>query len=150
MLQNFESGKLNADQVAPKLYFSKREFLHFWELVQKVRKLKINRVELRSCLVGSNDKALEMLKSFFGSASCSAPKDLDVFGTINPGKPGPDAIPKLLKKFPKAKISGNPPHRFALNVGIYNKFDAAADSKAAIDNWIRFICQEIQQSSVGN
>lgn len=138
VLQNYESGKVNADDVAPRLYFSKPEFLQFWELVKKVRNLKINRVELRCCLVGCNVNTLEKLKSFFGSASCSAPTDLDVFGTINPGQPGPDAIRKLLKKCPKAKITGNPPHRFALDVGIMGEFNAAADSKTAIDNWISF------------
>ena len=138
VLRDYESGKLKEEEVADRLYFSsKPDFLRFWDLIKDLRKLKLNRVELRSCLVGKSMKTLKMLKVFFGSSSCSAPTALDIFGTLNPtGRYGPAYNIELKKKFRDTKVTGIPPNRFALAVSICHQFSVAAESQKAIDNWV--------------
>jgi hypothetical protein len=136
LLFKYENRQITEDQIAPMLYFSKADFLNFWELIQTVRKLQLSRVEVRACNIGSNLETLKMLKRFFGCSSCCAPTSFDVFGTINTGTPGPTAIQTLLKQFPRAEITGRKPDRFGLDVGVLNVFNAAADSQKAITNWV--------------
>lgn len=136
VLNKYEKGQLNADQIAPMLHFSKSEFLRFWELVQNIRKLRLNRVELRACNVGGSKETLTLLKGFFGSSSLCAPKEYDVFCALDPGPPGPDAISILLSRYPDAKITGNPPDRFGLAVIGALTFKAAAESERAITIWV--------------
>jgi hypothetical protein len=136
LLLQYEKQQVGADEIAPRLYFSKAEFLNFWEQIQTVRKLKLGRVELRSCNTGSSTETLKSLKWFFGCLSCCAPISLDIFGPLVVGPPGPTAVDTLLKKFPQAKITGTKPDRFGLHVGLLNIFDSAAESQKAIADWL--------------
>jgi hypothetical protein len=136
LLLQYEKKQVGEDQIAPRLFFSKDDFLKFWEQIQTVRKLKLGRVELRSCNTGTSKETLKSLKWFFGCSSCCAPISFDIFGTIDVGSPGPTAVDTLLKKFPQAKITGAKPDRFGLHVNLLNIFNSAAESEKAISNWL--------------
>lgn len=136
LLLQYEKQQLGKDQIAPRLYFSEADFLNFWEQIQTVRKLKLGRVELRSCNTGTSTENLKSLKWFFGCSSCCAPTSFDIFGAIDVGLPGPTAVDTLLKKFPRAMVTGTKPDRFGLHVGLLNVFNSAAESQKAIANWL--------------
>lgn len=138
VLKAYEEGKEAAGSAAPKLFLSPEKFEAFWQLIHDVRALKLGRVDLRACIIGSKKTTLEKLKAFFGCSRCCAPVSFDVFGTIDPGTPGPTAIEKLRKKFKDSLVTGTAPNRFALHVDAFGTtYDAAADSKTAVKNWVR-------------
>lgn len=136
VLFGYEEGKVKADDAATRLML--RSTIALYELVKQVkavRDLKLNRLELRACEIGGDKETLKLLKRFFGCSSICAPKNFDVFGTIDANTPGPLAIGKLLKLYPRATITGTKPNRFGLWVSPLLKFHAAADSQAAITSW---------------
>jgi hypothetical protein len=140
VLKKWKSGGLAQEQAASMLSLATHQLGTFrWELADGVRKLSLNRVEIRACNVGIRNDTLQMLKDFFGCKSLCAPKELDVFTPLGPDPIGPGGIELLLEKFPGAKITGKAPHRFGLHVigGAKIEFKAVAESRQAISNWMR-------------
>lgn len=101
-----------------------------------MRELKLVHLALRACDVGRNVQVLNMLKHFFGCTRISAPKDLDVFVTLEPD-PGPTAIPGFQGRHPQAKIGGTAPNRWGLHISALYEFDVAFESQAAVKQWIK-------------
>jgi hypothetical protein len=131
-----ENNEVVWGSVATALGLSYDELEKLEELVQKVRKLHLNRLALRACSVGQSAKTLTMLKRFFGCASLSAPKYLDIYFQI-PVDFAKGSILAYTKKFPRRKVHGSSPNRYALHVeeGTY-KIYSAFESKQAVMNWI--------------
>lgn len=63
-----------------------REQGAFTRLLKAVRKLKLERVELRSCNTGSNESSMKSLREFFNCARLSAPTILDGYAPIDFGR----------------------------------------------------------------
>jgi hypothetical protein len=140
-LRKYGDGRSTLSNAASLMMMSEAAFTRFWQAVQDVRALALNRVEFRSCTVGANNDTLNLLRWFFGSRILGAPKNLDTYGWIDPGRPTGNATTwtNWLDKFKNAKQFGSPPNRFAIHLEIDSgvKLNAISESSQAVKDWIK-------------
>ena len=95
-------------------------------------------MEIRACDVGQSVPALKELKGFFGCSVICAPTKKDSYVPINSGIPGP-GFDRLLAKHPGVRVTGDPPHRFALSIHGNADMpiaDAFAESSKGVKDWM--------------
>jgi hypothetical protein len=80
------AGKVSED-LAAKLEISMSDLRVLQNAAQKVRALRLARVDFRSCMLGDHQDTLELLRTFFGAGAVSAPKAFDKFSHVSPGTP---------------------------------------------------------------
>lgn len=111
------------------------------EAAQKVRALRLDRVDFRACTLGEFTDTLELLRAFFGASAVSAPKAFDSFGHVSTGTPTSDA--KVWKdwqqKHPSATIEGLAPGRVGFEWEWMSDTTAMlVESKKALRAWVDF------------
>jgi hypothetical protein len=112
------------------------------ELIQKVRALEINRLDLRACQVGDDPDTMYYLQRFFNCKVCCAPSVWDVFGVINLGSPtkSKETWEAWLKQHKRANRHGDSSGVFAYEYTITGNqisVDAMADSEEAAKAWVK-------------
>lgn len=137
VLVNLIKGKITSDEAKKILRFkSDQSFSRFFNRLSQFRQKQIDRVELRACDTGSNLSTMRSLKTVFGCKKITAPKILNVFGTINPGSPtnSERKWSNFKRNNPKAaiEIHGTAPHRFGTAIRM---FGAQLQIKAITESW---------------
>lgn len=135
-------GKAKEDDTAKILKMSLLDWRKLKALIQKVQKLALNRVDLRSCKVGKVDVALSAQQVFFGCNTACAPTIYDAFGLADFGTPTTDPAVwgKWTKDHPGFILTGAaPPDRCAVAVAYTPGFKVfgMADSADAMANWVK-------------
>lgn len=135
-------GKRKEEDTAQTLKMSVPAWRKLKALIQKLQKLGLNRVDLRSCKVGKVDVALSAQQVFFGCNVACAPTIYDAFGVADFGKPTQDQATwqKWTKEHPGFIMTGAaPPDRCAIAVQYTPGFKVfgMADSADAMANWVK-------------
>jgi len=112
------------------------------ELIQKVRALELNRLDLRACQVGNDADTMYYLQQFFNCKVCCAPKAWDVFGQIDFGAATRDTETwkKWKKEHPRSATYGDANGVFAYEYKITgNMIDVAAmaETDEAAQAWVK-------------
>jgi len=108
-------------------------------LIERVQKLKLNRVDVRACEIGQNDVVMSALQQFFNCNTFCAPKLLDSFGHIDWGQfvKDPATFDKWVKEHRGAEISGSVGNRFGFSivVRVGVRLQAIAESANGVKAW---------------
>jgi hypothetical protein len=136
------NGEVKEDDTAKILMTGLPAWKKIKGLVQKVQKLGLNRVDMRSCKVGADPVVLSAFQEFFGCNTACAPVLYDEFGVIDFGKPtaNPDVWDKWTKEHKDFVMTGAaPPDRCAIAVQWTpkNQLFGMADSPDAMANWVK-------------
>lgn len=139
VLREVVAGTVTGRQGARRLLIKEAELTQLLQLRKAILKLKLQRVELRACTIGSKVATLKELRWFFGSDSLSAPVVFDAYGVLGNGTPttNPDTWAAWLKAYPGAVVEGTHPNRFAWEgpPGLLIEH-WLADSHQAVKDWI--------------
>ncbi|WP_454857549.1 hypothetical protein [Promicromonospora soli] len=129
-------GKVSAE-LAKELDISLTDLRALQASAQRVRGLKLGRVDFRACILGEFTDTMELLRTFFGAGAVSAPKQLDEFGFVSPGTPtvNPNAWAEWPQEHPFGKVEGDPPNRVGFET--YGKKSAMMiESRAGLRAWL--------------
>jgi hypothetical protein len=73
--------------------------------IRQVKRLGLDRVELRACNTGTSKSALRVAKGFFGAQALGAPSVRDAFFRLDPG------LPRASERFWRRWLRKRPTHR---------------------------------------
>lgn len=138
VLNQYVDGSIKDKEAASRLELRPDDVLELKRAILNVRRLRIDRLVMRACIVGTFLESLRNLRLLFGAKIACAPRELEAFGRIDPGAPASASAFAEFVKSPSVIVEGNAPNRFAWSVITMGdvKFEAKAESRSAVTDWI--------------
>ncbi len=140
-VRHAQEGNASDDDTAKTLMLGLAAWKRIRGLLEKVQKLGLDRVDLRSCKVGKDADVLSAFQQFFGCNTACAPVLYDEFGLIDFGTPTPDPAvwAQWMKDHKDSVITGTAGGRCAIAVQWTpsNQLFGMADSADAMANWVK-------------
>ena len=146
----------NKAQMASELQVSVDQLDYLQMLIGQVQALRIDHVAIRACQVGRDPQLMAELAKVFHCQNLSAPKMLDTYSEyLIPKVIAVDEFQKAVDEIGKGKakttnyfIYGNAPNRLIVQMRPkpHHRFglSSVAESRAAIDSFIKTILPEVQ------